>query len=138
MPGRILVVDDDDVALFGVTWFLREEGYLVEEARDGTWALERLKKQRFDLVITDVRMPQVDGLALLEQLSSRAPGTPVVLMTGDAAFERAAAISRGAREILFKPLDMGELLRTVKDALRAGRGRTSSRPAKKLGPRTRA
>ena len=114
--ARILLVDDDRVTLQNISQSLREEGYAVEQARDGAQALELLDKDRFDLVLSDIFMPRIDGFGVLEYVRSRSPGTPLILMTGDTV-TGANAISRGATDCLLKPLELNQLSRKVAEVL---------------------
>jgi CheY-like chemotaxis protein len=79
---RILVVDDELSSLKFISHFLRKEGYEVTEANDGAEAIELIDNSRFDLVLSDVRMPRVDGVALAGHVRSREPTIPIILMTG--------------------------------------------------------
>ncbi len=102
--GRILVVDDDAVARDLLVEALRKEGYAVEAASGGAEALEAGKATRFDLVLTDMRMGQVDGLAVLRGFREFSPETSIVLLTAFGSMEGAIeAIKLGAYDYLAKP-----------------------------------
>jgi CheY-like chemotaxis protein len=73
MAGKILVVEDDTITRSNVCWLLSEEGYEVDQAADGVQALEILRRRQFDLVLSDLVMPRMDGLKLLQQVQSIAP-----------------------------------------------------------------
>jgi CheY-like chemotaxis protein len=79
---RILVVDDEPWSRQFIASFLRKEGYEVTEASDGAEAIELINSSRFDLVLSDVRMPRVDGVALAMHVCSKVPTIPIILMTG--------------------------------------------------------
>jgi CheY-like chemotaxis protein len=79
---RILVVDDEPWSLKFICGFLRKEGYEVTQANDGAEAINLIENQQFDLVLSDVRMPRVDGVTLVQHVRSRIPNLPVILMTG--------------------------------------------------------
>ena len=81
MLKKILVVEDEPASLECLSHFLRKEGYRVSEARDGAEAIELLDKSRFDLVLTDIRMPRLDGVALAMHILSRIPTIPIITMT---------------------------------------------------------
>src|SRR3954470_7678737 len=81
MSQTILVVEDEPASLRVLSYFLNEQGYQVLGARDGVEAMDLLDQFRFDLVVSDLKMPRMDGVALTRQLLSRVPITPVVLMT---------------------------------------------------------
>jgi DNA-binding NtrC family response regulator len=117
MP-RILVVDDEEALRSGLAEILREEGYDVGEAPDGRSALERVQGELIDLVCTDVRMPGMDGLELLQCIKRESPETEVVVITGFASLQSAVdAVKRGAEDYLAKPFDLDEVRLTVKRAL---------------------
>ena len=79
---RILVVDDEPWSVKFISSFLRKEGYEVTEASDGAEAIELIDNSRFDLVLSDIRMPRVDGVSLAVHVRSREPTIPIILMTG--------------------------------------------------------
>jgi two-component system cell cycle response regulator CpdR len=82
---RILVVDDEPWSLEFVCDFLRKEGYEVTQAKDGAEAIELIERSQFDLVLSDVRMPHLDGVTLVRYVRSRTPTLPIILMTGVAS-----------------------------------------------------
>ena len=82
MGGRILLVEDRLQSRKNIAYFLRTEGYEVNEASSGKEAIEILEKDEFDLVLADVVMPELNGLSLLRYLRSIAPRILVVLMSG--------------------------------------------------------
>lgn len=115
---RVLVVDDEAIARDNLTHVFRKEGYVVEAAGNGVEALGLLEKAPADLVITDLKMSQMDGLQLLTQVRERSPETEVVLVTGYATVESAvAAMRQGAVHYLCKPVNIAELRKTVNDIL---------------------
>ena len=79
---RILLVDDEEIIHHTVGAFLRDLGHEVVSAKDGSEALTCLGEHDFDLIFSDIRMPVIGGLQLLETVQKRFPGTPIVLMTG--------------------------------------------------------
>ena len=79
---RILLVDDEEIIHHTVGAFLRDFGHEVVSAKDGSEALTCLGEHDFDLIFSDIRMPVIGGLQLLETVQKRFPGTPIVLMTG--------------------------------------------------------
>jgi CheY-like chemotaxis protein len=82
MPKRILIVEDEPVTRKNISRFLRELGYYVDEAKDGAEALDLLNTSRFDLLLSDVRMPRVDGMIVSSYLRCTSPNTPVIIITG--------------------------------------------------------
>jgi len=117
MP-RILVVDDEPAIRSGLAEVLREEGYEVDEAGDAQSALTRLRDELVDLICTDVRMPGMDGLELVERVKRESPETEVIVITGFASLQSAVdAVKRGAEDYLAKPFDLDEVRLTVKRTL---------------------
>jgi len=117
--ARILVVDDDPGLLRLLTIRLRAENYEVEAVEGGPQALAAASRFRPDLVITDLRMEPMDGIALLKELQNRWPGLKVVMLTAHGTIPDAVqATQMGAFGFLTKPVDKQELLDQVQKALR--------------------
>src|SRR5216684_1504873 len=118
MLGTIVVADDEALARQSVAELLREEGYHVYEAADGQAALQILEEVDVDLVLSDLRMPSVDGLAVLQKIREVYPQTMVVLMTAYASVETVVeALRLGAQDYLLKPLLFDDLLHKVRHLL---------------------
>jgi DNA-binding NtrC family response regulator len=116
VPLHTLVVDDDSEVLSTLADALREEGYEVDTAHDGAQALGKLESGPFDLVVTDIRMPHVDGMALFERLRDFSPRPEVILITGQATVPEAVlAMQRDAANYLPKPFTMDQFLAAVAD-----------------------
>ena len=116
--GRILVVDDEPNARTALTELLLEEGYIVEAAGDGFEALGRLAAFAPDMVLTDLKMPGMDGLELMSWLRERDPALPVVVMSAFGDVETAVGIMRaGARSYLRKPVNLIELTAVLAEEL---------------------
>jgi DNA-binding NtrC family response regulator len=115
---RILVAEDDELMLDLLQRVLSEEGYEVTAVRDGAQALARLEGPApYDLVLTDVRMPGVDGMEVLRQAMARQLRQPVIVMTAFASVETAVlAMREGAYHYLAKPVDIEDLLEVVAGA----------------------
>lgn len=128
MPQRLLIVDDDDAIRDAAMAALRRSGRDVRVAVDATEALRIVGTWQPDIVLSDVRMPGIDGLALLETLEERLPSADVIMMTAyDDMPTVVRAMRAGAVEFLVKPLDLHELRQSV-DRLfadRAARGEQS-------------
>jgi CheY-like chemotaxis protein len=110
---RILVVDDEYVVLDALAMMLEAEGYRVRKASDGAEAWQRLDEEIPDVVLCDVQMPVMDGIALMERMATepRVAGVPVILML-EAYGRKPAGIAR-ARAVITKPVrfrDLCELL----------------------------
>ncbi len=119
---RALVVDDDPGVRYTLREILEQEGLAVEEAADGEAALAAFDANPAPLVITDLRMPRLDGLGLLAALSTRSPAPRVVLITAQGSERDAvAAIKAGAFDFFKKPFDTDELLAVVRRAVEAVR-----------------
>jgi len=108
--GRVLVVDDEVNARTALTELLRDEGYAVEAAADGFKALGKIADFAPELVLTDLKMPGMDGVQLLGKIHESDPDLPVVMMTAFGEVETAVSAMRaGARDYLSKPVNVGEL-----------------------------
>jgi DNA-binding NtrC family response regulator len=117
MIMHVLVVDDDETVRASLGDALASAGVRVSVAAGGQEALDRMAAGPVDLLLTDVRMPGVDGLELLRRVRAGAPGVDVVLMTAyDDATVTTVAARAGARACLAKPLDLRDL-RTLIDRL---------------------
>jgi two-component system NtrC family response regulator len=124
VPGSILIVDDEARICSLLVRALEAEGLNAESALDPEEGLERLKEHPFDIVITDLRMPGIDGLELLRRAKVIRPQCEVVLMTGHASVETAReALKRGAVDYITKPFEIDkELLPVIFDVLHAAEG----------------
>jgi CheY-like chemotaxis protein len=116
MLKNILVVEDEPASLEVISHFLRKEGYRVSEARDGAEAIELLDNSRFDLVLTDIRMPRLDGVALVMHILSRIPTIPIITMTGFPSEDLRPIWGYGV-PYLSKPLSLDELRSNIQRAL---------------------
>jgi two-component system response regulator MprA len=118
----ILVVDDDASIRRMLDRTLAAEGHRVEVAADGGEALAAVERSAPDLVVLDVRMPGVDGLAVCRRIRARGLATPVLMLTArDAVLDRVAGLDAGADDYLVKPFATEELLARVRALLRRGR-----------------
>jgi DNA-binding NtrC family response regulator len=119
MPREnILVVDDEPDMRDALTAALRREGLCIFTAANGVEALEKVQGQSFDLIITDVRMPRMGGLALLQELKRTSAAIPVIMMTGYGRIEDAVeAMKAGAFDYLLKPFSLEDLKGVVTKAL---------------------
>ena len=107
---NILVVEDGQSQREMLRDFLKEEGYPVSEAENGEGALTKLREEHFDLVLTDYRMPGMDGMALLQAAKQLNPEVDVVVMTAFGTVETAvSAMKAGASDYISKPIDLDEL-----------------------------
>ncbi|MEK7812775.1 MAG: sigma-54 dependent transcriptional regulator, partial [Candidatus Desantisbacteria bacterium] len=107
---KILLVDDQKKILILLEQFLQDEGYEVETADDGFKAIDKIKKNAFDLVVTDLKMSGRDGISVLKETKSLSPRTEVILMTAFSSDETAVtAMKEGAYDYLIKPFKNEEL-----------------------------
>lgn len=113
----ILVVDDEEVALKNLCHVLRKEGYQVVAAKSGKQALSYLEKNEFPLVLTDLKMPQVDGMQVLKRVKSLYPQTEVIMITGFSTVDSAVeSLKAGAYHYITKPFKLEEVRKVVFEA----------------------
>ncbi|MBW2482429.1 MAG: sigma-54-dependent Fis family transcriptional regulator [Deltaproteobacteria bacterium] len=119
MKPNILVVDDEPAHRQMIEAVLDAEGYEIVQAEHGGAAISEVEKRFYDLVIMDVRMPDVDGIEALQKIKQISPDIPVIIMTAYASVDTAVdALKSGAYDYLIKPLDIDELKLLVDKALR--------------------
>ena len=121
-PLRILIVDDDPALLTALpeTLRLRMGGVMVDTADSAAAALERIADQDYDAIVTDIKMPGMDGLELLNEIRARRPGTPTLIITGHGENELVVrALRGGASDFIQKPIDRDYFVATLYRAIRA-------------------
>ena len=112
--AHILVVDDEGANRYSVSKTLQRVGYMVNEAASGEEALDLMGKQNFDVILTDIRMPGIDGVELLRRIKDEAPDAIVILMTGYASLGTAVKSLRlGAHDYLIKPSSSQDIRQSV-------------------------
>ena len=117
MPSTVLFIDDDATGREVAAHNLRRVGFEVDLAADGAEGLERFDPQRHQVVITDLKMPGVDGMGVLEQLGARSPDTPVLVITAYGSMEVGVrAMRAGAYDVVAKPFHREQLELTVRRA----------------------
>lgn len=115
MPIRILLVEDEENLLDAIKLNLELEGYEVETADTGKKALRKIASQRFNLVILDVMLPEVDGFEICENIRMRDTETPVLFLTAkDASEDKVKGFKAGGDDYITKPFNLEELLLRVK------------------------
>jgi DNA-binding response OmpR family regulator len=115
MIKKILVVEDNKYEREGLAALLISENYEVATVENGRFALEVLKDDEFDLVITDLMMPATDGLQFLYKLRSSGSSVPVIVITGNENMQNMlSAYQLGAIDVIYKPFDFAELVETIK------------------------
>ena len=126
--GRVLIVDDEKVAVRNLEHVMKKEGYDVVATQSGGNALAHLEKQAFDVVMTDLRMEKVDGMQVLQRCRDTCPDTEVVLITGYATLESAVeAMKNGAYYYIAKPFRLDEVRKVVAEAMEKVRLRRENR-----------
>jgi DNA-binding NtrC family response regulator len=119
---RILIVDDDQGTLASLSRAFALEGYTAVTASSAARGLEKLEEEDVDAILSDVVMPEMDGLEFLARARARAPEVPVILMSGQASLETAVKATRlGALDFVEKPVGLERLLLTLRNALRLDR-----------------
>jgi DNA-binding NtrC family response regulator len=116
--GRILVVDDEDIVRTSCSRTLSPEGYEVRLAKNGAEGLMMASEERFDLVLTDLKMPDMDGIEVLRIIKEKWPETAVIIVTGYQTVDTAVkAIKLGAYDYIEKPFTPDALISAVTEAL---------------------
>jgi DNA-binding NtrC family response regulator len=118
-PKRVLVIDDEEALCRMVEAVLTDAGYAVTTATRSYEAVEAFDPGRFDLVVTDVKMPGMDGLEVLQRVKAAAPTMPVIVITAHATVEMSIqALRKGAYDMVTKPFEPEELIYRIRNALR--------------------
>lgn len=115
MGVKILIADDEKPIRDSLKLVLEEEGYITDVAGDGEEALQKIQSDNFDIVITDIKMPKLDGIQLLESTSKTAPETFFIIMTAYASVKTAIdALRQGAYDYLIKPVEFDDVILRIK------------------------
>ncbi len=115
---KILIVDDDESIRYILARVLKKEGYIVETAETGEAAVEKSSRQPYDLTLVDLKLPDVDGTALLAKIRSLNSETVIIMLTGYASEQdRRKAMNNGADAYLTKPVKTIELTKLIKQKL---------------------
>ena len=118
---RILIVDDEENTRIGLTKLLTQDGFEVESAANGCEALDYLDQKKVNLVISDINMPDMNGLTFLRELSRKFPSTSVIMITAYGGVESyLEAMNLGAYEYLHKPVRLDELRSVMKKIFNGG------------------
>jgi DNA-binding NtrC family response regulator len=126
--ANVLVVDDELEMCLTLSDILEARGYRVTYAQDGFQAIARARETAFDVVLMDVRMPEMDGVETFRRLKKVSPGSRVVMMTAYAVEDLIAdALREGAYGVVYKPLDIDRLIELVEAAKRHARRLVRSR-----------
>ncbi len=128
--GRVLLVDDDELLARSYARMLTTDGYEVHTRGDGQAAIEAVRACAYDVVLSDIDMPRLDGLGLIERVRQHDQDVPVLLVTGNPTIETAiAAVEHGALRYLPKPVEISRLRSAVADAVRLHRVARAKRAA---------
>ena len=118
MGVKVLVIDDEAIVRVSCERVLQPEGYEVVATSRGDEAIELMEREKFDIVLTDLKMPDMDGLEVLKIIKKRWPDVQVIIITGYGTISTAVqAIKLGAYEYIEKPFTPEDILRVVKSAL---------------------
>lgn len=116
----VMVIDDEPIVGKRLKPALEKSGYEVEIYETGAAALKRIEEKDFDIVVTDVRMDEVDGMDILARVTEKTPRTKVIIITGYATIELAReALAKGAFDFIAKPFKPDDLRETIEKAVQA-------------------
>jgi DNA-binding NtrC family response regulator len=116
--GKILVIDDEAIVRTSCSRSLSPEGYEVKLSQNGADAMKMLEEESFDLVLTDLKMPDIDGIEVLKMIKQRWPRTEVIVVTGYQTVDTAVkSIKLGAFDYLEKPFTPDSLIAAVNNAM---------------------
>jgi len=116
-PLKILILDDEPIVCKRLQPALEKLGYEVESFTDSVEATRRIQETSYDIVITDLKMKEIDGMRFLEEVKSRHPKTEVIVITGFATMETAKqSFRKGVFDFIAKPFKLGELQEVVNRA----------------------
>ncbi|UCE78911.1 MAG: sigma-54-dependent Fis family transcriptional regulator [Nitrospiraceae bacterium] len=118
MTGKILVIDDEDIVRRSCSRTLSPLGYEVRLTQSSLDGLRMIDEEKFDLVLTDIKMPDMDGIEVLKQVRDKFPETKVIIMTGYQSVENALkSVQLGAFDYIEKPFSPDALISSVSKAL---------------------
>ncbi len=116
--AKILIVDDDKGIRNTLREILQFEKYTVDEATDGLDCLVKIKQNKYDVIVMDIKMPKMDGMEAIERVQILSPETPVVMISGHGNIDTAVeAVKKGAFDFISKPPDLNRLLITIRNAM---------------------
>ncbi len=115
---KLLIVDDDQNACYTLSDIFQDKGYIVEAASTGKGAIDKVKKTEFNVALIDIKLPDMDGTALLKQFKRIKPDIVCLIITGHAALQNViSALKEGASGYFVKPLVIDEVVIRVEEAL---------------------
>lgn len=116
--ARILIIDDEKSIRRTLREILEYENFKVEEAADGLEGLTLVQKEKFDIILCDIKMPKMDGMEALDKFMEANVDAPIIMISGHGNIETAVeAVKKGAYDFIQKPLDLNRLLVTIRNAL---------------------
>ncbi len=117
--ARILIVDDDENIRKVLAMILEDEGYSVDQAETAKQAIEKTKKNVYNIALIDIRLPDMEGIELLTKMRDTVPRMRKIIITGYPTLQNAIeAVNRGADAYILKPFDVSKVLATIKEQLR--------------------
>jgi len=117
--ARILVVDDDENIRKVLSMILEDEGYKVDQAETAKQAIEKSRKNFYNIALIDIRLPDMEGIELLTKMRDTTPRMRKIIITGYPTLQNAIeAVNRGADAYILKPFDVNKVLATIKEQLR--------------------
>jgi DNA-binding response OmpR family regulator len=109
--NRILLVEDEDTLAIGLEYNLRDEGYIIERAKDGKEAIELFNNNMYDLIILDIMLPYYNGFEIAKHIRSKSPQLPILILTARTSIEdKISGLELGADDYLTKPFNLQELI----------------------------
>lgn len=130
--AKILVIDDQQSIRKTLKEILEYEDFQVDEAEDGQKGLEMVQKNEYDVILSDIKMPKIDGIEFLEKVFTTHPDVPVIMISGHGNIDTAVdAIKKGAYDYISKPVDLNRLLVTVRNAMERNSLVTETKQLKK-------
>jgi DNA-binding response OmpR family regulator len=116
---KILLVEDEETLAAGLEYNLKEEGYLIDWAKDGKQALEQFYSNEYDLIILDIMLPYFNGFEIAEKVRAKSPQMPILMLTARTSFEdKVRGLELGADDYMTKPFHLQELLLRIKAMLK--------------------
>ncbi|MEM3798214.1 MAG: response regulator [Candidatus Bathyarchaeia archaeon] len=117
--ARILIVDDDENIRKVLAMILEDEGYTVDQAETAKQAIEKTRRNFYNVALIDIRLPDMEGIELLTKIKDTMPRMRKIIVTGYPTLQNAIeAVNRGADAYILKPFDVNKVLATIKEQLR--------------------
>ncbi len=115
---KLLIIDDEKSIRKALREILEYEKYQVDEASDGSEGVAMIQKDKYDIILCDIKMPKMDGIEVLDKIMQLSSDTPVIMISGHGTIETAVeAVKKGAFDFIAKPLDLNRLLVTLRNAM---------------------